>query len=93
MIEAISVQDTFDKRSNTVALLGQLATAVTATGEAVWYTGDTSLMAPQVEEAVQAYIDESHSQGGGHHPAQAAGRPDRFARRPGPRAAEPCWGP
>ncbi len=60
-IEAVSGQDTLDKRSNVVALLGKLATAVTATGEAVWYTGDASRLAPQVEEAVQAYIDESHS--------------------------------
>ena len=60
-IEAVSGQDTFDKRSNVVSLLGRLATAVTATGEPIWYTGDTSRMAPQVEEAVQAYVDESHS--------------------------------
>ena len=32
-----------------------------ATGETVWYTGDTSMMAPQVEEAVQDYVDEVHS--------------------------------
>ena len=61
VIEAVSGQDTFDKRSNTVSMLAKLATAVTATGEPVWYTGDTSYMAPQVEEAVQAYVDESHS--------------------------------
>jgi len=60
-IEAVSGQDTFDKRSNTVTLLRELAEAVVATGETVWYTGDTSLMAPQVEEAVQHYIDECHS--------------------------------
>ncbi|MEX0675989.1 MAG: HlyD family efflux transporter periplasmic adaptor subunit [Pirellulales bacterium] len=60
-IEAISGQDTFDKRSNTVALLTRMARAVVATGEAMWYTGDTSMMAPQVEEAVQEYIDECHS--------------------------------
>lgn len=60
-IEAVSGQDTFDPRSNTVSLLGRLATAVVATGDAVWYTGDTSNMAPQVEEAVQAYVDDSHS--------------------------------
>jgi multidrug efflux pump subunit AcrA (membrane-fusion protein) len=60
-IEAVSGQDLFDKRSNTVILLGELATAVVATGEPVWYTGDTSDMPPQVEEAVQAYVDESHS--------------------------------
>lgn len=61
VIEAVSGQDTFDKRSNTVAMLCQLATAVVATGETVWYTGDTSMMAPQVEEAVQNYVDECHS--------------------------------
>jgi len=61
VIEAVSGQDTFDKRSNTVALLSRLATAVVATGETVWYTGDTSMMAPQVEEAVQNYVDECHS--------------------------------
>jgi multidrug efflux pump subunit AcrA (membrane-fusion protein) len=60
-IEAVSGQDTFDKRSNTVALLTRLAKSVVATGETVWYTGDTSMMAPQVEEAVQDYVDEVHS--------------------------------
>ncbi len=60
-IEAVSGQDTFDKRSNTVTILGRLATAVVATGETVWYTGDTSMMAPQVEEAMQDYVDECHS--------------------------------
>jgi multidrug efflux pump subunit AcrA (membrane-fusion protein) len=44
-----------------VRLLGDLATAVVASGEPVWYTGDTRDMAPQVEDAVQAYVDEAHS--------------------------------
>ncbi|MHC4181289.1 MAG: hemolysin D, partial [Planctomycetota bacterium] len=60
-IQAISGQDLFDKRSNTVVLLSHLATAVVATGDPVWYTGDTSDMAPQVEDAIQEYVDESHS--------------------------------
>ena len=60
-IEAVSGQDLVDKRSNTVRMLGELATAVVASEEAIWYTGDTTNMAPQVEEAVQAYVDESHS--------------------------------
>ncbi|NLE38670.1 MAG: HlyD family efflux transporter periplasmic adaptor subunit [Pirellulaceae bacterium] len=60
-IEAVSGQDLFDKRSNTIRLLGQLATRVTETGDPVWYSGDTSNMAPQVEDAVQEYVDESHS--------------------------------
>jgi hypothetical protein len=61
VVEAISGQDLFDKRSNTVRLLGRLASAVVASGEPVWYTGDTSNMAPQVEDAVQEYVDDSHS--------------------------------
>ncbi len=60
-IEAISGQDVFDKRSNTVRLLGRLASAVVATGEPVWYAGDTRDMAPQVEDAVQEYVDDAHS--------------------------------
>jgi hypothetical protein len=60
-IEAISGQDVFDKRSNTVRLLGRLASAVVATGEAVWYAGDTRDLAPQVEDAVQEYVDDAHS--------------------------------
>ncbi len=60
-IEAVSGQDTFDKRSNHISLLTRLAKSVVATGETVWYTGDTSMMAPQVEEAVQDYVDEVHS--------------------------------
>lgn len=60
-VEAISGQDTFDKRSNIVVLLNQLATAVAKTGEAMWYTGDTSNLAPQVEMALEEYLDEAHS--------------------------------
>lgn len=60
-IEAVSGQDTFDKRSNVTVLLGRLATAVAKTGEDVWYSGDTSDMAPQVEEALDAYVDEAHT--------------------------------
>ena len=60
-IQAISGQDTFDARSNVVTLLNELATAVVRAGEPVWYTGDTSNMPPQIEQAVQAYVDESHT--------------------------------
>lgn len=60
-IEAVSGQDVLDRRSNVVALLNRLSTAVVAAGEPMWYTGDTSNFAPQVEDAVQAYVDESHA--------------------------------
>lgn len=60
-IEAVSGQDTFDKRSNTIMLLNHLATAVVSAGEPLWYSGDATNLAPQVEDAVQEYVDESHS--------------------------------
>ncbi len=60
-VEAVSGQDMFDKRSNTIRLLNRLATVVVASGEPMWYSGDTRDMAPQVEDAVQEYVDESHT--------------------------------
>lgn len=61
VVEAVSGQDTFDKRSNVVTLLNRVARAVTKTGEDVWYSGDTSDMAPQVEKTLDAYVDESNT--------------------------------
>ncbi|MDZ4659648.1 MAG: biotin/lipoyl-binding protein [Bythopirellula sp.] len=60
-VSAISGQDTFDKRSNVVRLLRNLATTVSRTGDDLWFTGDTADLAPQVEKAVNAYVDESHT--------------------------------
>jgi multidrug efflux pump subunit AcrA (membrane-fusion protein) len=60
-IEAVSGQDTFDKRSNVTVMLSKLAASVVKTGEDVWYSGDTSDMAPQVEAALDTYVDESHT--------------------------------
>lgn len=60
-IVAVSGQDAVDKRATAVKLLGKLATAVVKAGEPVWYTGDTSDFAPQVERAVENYVDEGHT--------------------------------
>lgn len=60
-LEAISGQDTFDKRSNVATLLTKVARAVTKTAEDVWYSGDTTDLAPQVEKAIDAYVDEAHT--------------------------------
>ena len=60
-VNAISGQDTFDKRSNVVRMLRKLAAVVSKSGEDLWFTGDTSDLAPQVEKAVNAYVDESHT--------------------------------
>jgi multidrug efflux pump subunit AcrA (membrane-fusion protein) len=61
VVEAISGQDTFDKRSNIVRMLRELSTVVARSGEDLWYNGDTANLAPQVEKAVNAYVDESHT--------------------------------
>ena len=61
LIESVSGQDMVDKRSTTVKLLGKLATSVVKCNEPIWYTGDTSNFAPQVEKAVEDYVDESHT--------------------------------
>jgi multidrug efflux pump subunit AcrA (membrane-fusion protein) len=61
IVTAVSGQDLFDKRSNTIRMLNRLASEVVAADETIWYTGDTTKMAPQIEEAVQEYIDEVHT--------------------------------
>ncbi len=61
VIESVSGQDMVDKRSTTIKLLGKLATSVVKCNEPIWYTGDTSDFAPQVEKAVEDYVDESHT--------------------------------
>lgn len=60
-VEAVSGQDTLDNRSNVVTLLGKLATRVIATGEPLWYTGVTEDFPPQIEEAIEEYVDQSYT--------------------------------
>lgn len=61
VVEAVSGQDTMDTRANTVLLLSKLATAVMRSGESLWYTGDTTDLPPQIEDAIHDYVDETHS--------------------------------
>lgn len=61
VIRAVSGQDTFDARSNTVVLLGRLASTVVATGDPLWYTGESVDLPPQIEKVVQEYVNESLS--------------------------------
>ncbi|MDO4587155.1 MAG: hypothetical protein Q4C95_07650 [Planctomycetia bacterium] len=60
-VEAVSGQAMLEKRSTTLKLLGRLATAVVACDEPITYVGDTTDFAPQVETAVEEYVDEAHS--------------------------------
>ena len=60
-IEAISGQDTLENRSNIVNALGTLATKVVATGESLWFEGETEDLPPQIERAIDQYIEESYA--------------------------------
>src|SRR5439155_5726875 len=60
-VEAVSGQEVVEKRANVVGLLRRLAQRVIATREPLWYTGDAEDLPPQVEEALHAYVDESHT--------------------------------
>lgn len=61
VIEAVSGQDTLDNRSNVVTLLGKLASRVVASGEPLWYGGSTEDLPPQIEEAIEEYVDQSYT--------------------------------
>ena len=58
-IEAISGQDTLDQRSNVVSNLSRIVTRVLASGEPLWYQGTTEDMPPQIEQALEHYVDDS----------------------------------
>jgi biotin carboxyl carrier protein len=60
-VEAVSGQDTIDTRSNVVTLLGKLATRVVKSGEPLWYGGSTEDLPPQIEEAIEDYVDQSYT--------------------------------
>ncbi len=60
-IEAVSGQDTMENRSNIIAALSNLATKVVATGEPLWYEGATDDLPPQIEQAIEHYVDESYA--------------------------------
>ncbi len=59
-VQAISGQDTIENRSNIVAALNNLSTRVCAAGEPLWHDGSTEDLPPQIEEALEDYVDQSY---------------------------------
>jgi hypothetical protein len=57
---AISGQDSIENRSSIVQALNLLATRVVRSGEPLWYDGSTEDLPPQIEEAIEDYVDLSH---------------------------------
>ena len=60
-ILAISGTDAVNRRANLVRLMSRLAHRVTATGDALLFTGSNEPLAPQVEVALTDYLQESGS--------------------------------
>lgn len=86
-IESVSGQDTMDNRSNVVTLLGKLATRVVASGEPLWYAGSTDDMPPQIEQAIEDYVDQSYTKSLGVIPLRKP-NPDESAAQPAGEAGE-----
>ena len=59
-VEAISGQDTIESRSNIVTALNNLASTVVAAGEPLWHDGTVVDLPPQIEDALEDYVDESY---------------------------------
>ncbi len=87
-VQAISGQDTIENRSNIVTALNRLATRVVAAGEPLWHDGTTEDLPPQIEEALEEYVDLSYGRNiavlplrepyrGGEKEQGAAGQVDR----------------
>ncbi|MEM9828652.1 MAG: hemolysin D, partial [Planctomycetota bacterium] len=59
-VTAVSGQDTIENRSNIVSALDKLATRVVAAGEPLWHDGSEMDLPPQIEDALEEYVDESY---------------------------------
>lgn len=57
---AISGQDSIEGRSNQVQALNRLATRVIRGRDPLWYDAETDELPPQIEEAIDEYVDLSH---------------------------------
>jgi len=58
---AISGVDSPNRRANTVRQLERLSKAVTTVDEPLWYAGAADDLPPEIEDPLNAYVDESHT--------------------------------
>ena len=59
-IVAVSGLDAIERRAEQVKKLGELAGRVIRGGQPLWYDGQCDDLPPQLEDAIQQYIDVSH---------------------------------
>ena len=57
---AVSGLDTIERRADQVKKLGELAGRVVRAGQPLWYDGQADDLPPQLEDAIQQYMDVSH---------------------------------
>ena len=62
-IEAVSGQDSVERRATAVQSLESLVRVVAKAGEPLWHPEPGRELPPQIEEELDAYIDESHATG------------------------------
>lgn len=61
MVEAVSGQEVVEQRANLIRELTKLSKAVIRSNEDLVYTGNTEGFAPDIRDALEAYVDESGS--------------------------------
>jgi GAF domain-containing protein len=60
-LEAVSGQETVERRANEVRAIEELARVVARAGEPLWHPDPSRELPPQIEEELENYIDESHT--------------------------------
>lgn len=60
-LEAVSGQETVERRANEVQAIESLARVVARAGEPLWHPDPNRELPPQIEEELENYIDQSHA--------------------------------
>ena len=60
-ILSVSGLDTLERRSDQIKGLSRVVSAVLRAGKPLWYSGDRTNLAPQIEKQLQPYLDKSQS--------------------------------
>ncbi|HTN75768.1 MAG TPA: hemolysin D, partial [Pirellulaceae bacterium] len=87
-VVAVSGLDTIDRRAAEIRALEALASTALAAGEPIWFAGDSSQLAPQIDEALHDFVDISQARAVGIAPLYPAyDREDPRVKRPRPLGA------
>ncbi len=60
-LEAVSGQESIERRASAVQAIQELVRVVAKAGEPLWHPDLASELPPQIEEELEAYVDESHA--------------------------------